>query len=155
MTTIDTAIKILKLDEGFEEKPYYDTKRIPTYGHGFVCGKKNDPLPDISITPEESLKRLRELVAASERTMNGNPDLFAAYKNCNEAQKAVLLSMTHQLGVYGLLKFKKLLAALYRSDFNEASKQCLDSQAAKIDAPERFKRNAAMLKTGALDPYYK
>lgn len=154
MTAIDTAIKILKVDEGFREKPYYDTKGIPTYGHGFVCGHKHDPLPKISISLDESLKRLRELVSASERTMNGNPDLFKAYKNCNEVRQAVLLSMTHQLGVYGLLKFKKLLGALYRSDFDEASKQCLDSQAAKVDAPKRFIRNSEMLKTGIIHKYY-
>lgn len=155
MTAIDLAIKILEKDEGFRDKPYYDTKQIPTYGHGFVCGKKFDPLPKISITLPESLKRLRELVSASERTMNGNPDLFDAYKNCNDVQKAVLLSMAHQLGIYGLLKFKKLLTALYRSDFDEASRQCLDSQAAKIDAPARFRRNSEMLKTGILHSYYK
>lgn len=155
MKAVDIAIKILEKDEGFREKPYYDTKNIPTYGHGFVCGGKNDPLPKISITLPESLKRLRELVTANERTMNGNPDLFKAYEKCNEVQRAVLLSMAHQLGIYGLLKFKKLLSALYRSDFKEASNQCLDSQAAKIDAPARFKRNAEMLKTGELHSYYK
>jgi len=57
MTAIDVAIKILRADEGFREKPYYDTKGIPTYGHGFVCGQKHESLPKISITLEDSLKR--------------------------------------------------------------------------------------------------
>lgn len=155
MKTIDIAVKIKEKDEGFREKPYYDTKQIPTYGHGFVCGVRYGDLPDKSITLEESLIRLRSMTEANEKTMLGNPDLFKAYKNCNNVQRATLLSMAHQLGIYGVLKFKGMLAALYRSDFDRAAYECTDSQAGRSEAPARFKRNAFMLKTGELHDYYK
>lgn len=160
MSAVDIAVKILEHDEGFREKPYYDTKQIPTYGHGFVCMVNSkplrayDPLPDMSITREDSLKRLRGLTEVNEKTFINNPDLFAAYKKCNDVQKAVLLSMAHQLGIYGVLLFKTMLGCLYHSDFKSASLECLDSKAARIDAPERFKRNAYMLRTGVLHDYY-
>ena len=155
MSAVDTAVKILEIDEGFSEHPYYDTKGIPTYGHGFVCGKKNEMLPKIHIYLEDSLKRLRGLVEANEKTFLSNPDLSTAYNNCNDVQKAVLLSMAHQLGIYGVLLFKGVLGALWRSDFNKAADEILDSKAAKLDAPKRFKRNSLMIRTGKLAEYYK
>lgn len=154
MSAVDLAVKIEEKDEGFREKPYYDTKQIPTYGHGFVCGVRYGPLPDKTITLSESLERLRGLSEVNEKTMLRNPDLFKAYKNCNEVQRATLLSMAHQLGIYGLLQFKGMLAALYRSDFDNAAFACMDSLAARKDAPARFARNAYMLRTGVLHDYY-
>ncbi len=154
MSEVDIAMKILERDEGFSETPYYDTKQIPTYGHGFVCGKQYFELPDIKITLEESLKRLRGMAEANQKTMKSNPDLFAAYKNCNDVQKAVLLSMAHQLGIYGVALFKTMLGCLYHSDFKTAALECLDSKAARVDAPKRFKRNAYMIRTGVLHDYY-
>lgn len=156
----DLAVKILQKDEGFSENPYYDTKHIPTYGHGFVCTVNNiqckpfDELPKVTIALEESLKRLRGLIEVNEKTFLANPDLYSAYKNCNDVRRAVLLSMAHQLGIYGVLKFKGMLHAIRITDWDGASAECLDSQAARSDAPARFKRNAQMLRTGLIHSYY-
>ena len=120
-----------------------------------MCGKQYADLPNISITLSESLKRLHGMCEVNEKTMLSNPDLFAAYKNCNDVQRATLLSMAHQLGIYGVLLFKGMLAALYKPDFDKAAIECLDSQAAREDAPARFKRNSEMLRAGNLDSYYK
>lgn len=154
MSAIDIALKIEEIDEGFSETPYYDTKQIPTYGHGFVCGKAHEALPKLHITKEESLKRLRGLAEVNEKTMISNPDLFKAYSKCNDVRRAVLLSMAHQLGIYGVLKFGRMLAAIASEYWDEAHDECLDSTAARLDAPARFKRNATMLRTGIIDPYY-
>lgn len=154
MSAVDIAVQILAIDEGFAETPYYDTKNIPTYGHGFVCGKQNGLLPKISISLDESLKRLRGMAAVNESAFIKNPDLWRAYKNCNNVQKAVLLSMAHQLGIYGVSLFKGMLNAIANKDFELAAKECLDSKAARTDAPKRFRRNAEMLRTGTLHDYY-
>jgi len=164
MSAVDIAVKILVKDEfdgEYSDRPYYDTKWIPTIGHGFVCivnGKQcrpHDPLPDQRLSEADSLKRLRGLTEANEKTMLSNPDLFSAYKNCNEVRRATLLSMAHQLGIYGVILFPAMLKALRKSDFDKAAIECLDSQAARTDAPARFKRNASMLLTGNLHEYYK
>jgi lysozyme len=147
------AVRILVKEEGFREKPYYDTESIPTYGYGFVCANKYDPLPDISITQEDAIKRLLDLVEGNEKTMTNNPDLYRAYQPCNDNQKAILLSMAHQIGIYGILKFKNMLSALYRADYNEAANQMLDSLAAR-QTPARWKRNAEQMRTGELNSYY-
>jgi GH24 family phage-related lysozyme (muramidase) len=164
MSAVHIAVNILVKDEfdgKYDDKPYYDTKHIPTIGHGFVCivnGKQcrpYDPLPDQRLSEDDSLKRLRGLAEVNEKTFINNPDLFAAYKNCNDVQKATLLSMAHQLGIYGVLKFKCMLGCLYRSDFASAAKEVLDSDAARQDAPNRFQRNSSMIRTGQLHEYYK
>jgi len=154
MSAIDLAVKILKLEEGFRPKAYYDTKNIPTIGYGLVIGKQYDKLPTTEMTKEQAAAKLWGLCEVNEKTLIGNPDLFKAYSKCNDVRKAVLLSMSYQLGIYGVLKFKAMLAAIAREDWNEAHDECLDSTAARLDAPARFHRNANMLRTGMLDKYY-
>lgn len=154
MSHIDLATKMIAVEEGFSETPYYDTLRIPTYGHGFVCGSKNDPLPKISITLQESLNKLRARITVDNETLCNNPDLYSAYEKCNEVRQAVMLSMSYQLGIYGVLKFKGMLSAIAKRDWEKAAKECLDSLAAR-QTPKRYVRNASMLKFGVLDAYYK
>jgi len=154
MSAIELVLKMLPVEEAYRARPYYDTKMIPTYGIGFVCGKQYEKLPDIGITYNESIAKLRGLCEVNEKTMINNPDLFKSYSKCNDVRKAVLLSMAYQLGIYGVLKFKAMLAAIAREDWDEAHDECLDSTAARLDAPARFHRNANMLRTGIMDKYY-
>lgn len=154
MSDISLVVKILQAEEGFRSKPYYDTKNIPTIGYGLVIGKQHEKLPDVTMTKDEAASKLYGLCDVNQKTMIGNPDLFKAYSKCNDVRKAVLLSMAYQLGIYGVLKFKAMLAAIAREDWGEAHDECLDSTAARLDAPARFRRNAIMLKTGVIDAYY-
>lgn len=69
------------------------------------------------------------------------------WRNLNKERKYALLDMCFQLGVKGLLKFKKMLKALQNKDYEEASRQCLDSEYGK-QTPKRAKRIANLIKTG-------
>jgi len=149
----DIAVKILIKEEAFRATPYYDTENIPTYGYGFVCGNKFEPLPDISITQEEALSRLANLVAVNEKTFIANPDLYRAYTPCNDNRKAILLSMAHQVGIYGVCMFKQMLGALEMADYDEAANQMLNSLADR-QTPARWARNADQMRTGELNAYY-
>lgn len=64
----------------------------------------------------------------------------------NERRYA-LLDMCFQLGINGLLKFKKMLEAIRVKDYSEASRQCLDSNYHK-QTPKRCERIAKLIKTG-------
>jgi len=152
---IDIAMNILEKDEGYEPEPYYDHLKFPTIGHGFrVDGTaQHDPLPKIHMSYDESLNKLRAMLLAYDTKLQINSDLAKAYDKACDIRKAIMLSMVHQLGIYGLLKFKKFIAAMAPQDYKEAAKQCLDSLAAK-QTPNRWKRNAAMIESGDLHSYY-
>jgi len=153
---IDLAMRIQELDEGFDPEPYYCTENYPTIGHGFrIEGtKQHDPLPvGMSITLKESLAKLHAKTIANDTKLQIHDETKTAYENANDLQKAVMLSMVHQLGFYGLLKFKKFLAAARNKNWKEASRHALDYVAAK-QAPKRWARNAAMIESGELHSYY-
>lgn len=153
---IDLAMRIQELDEGFEPEPYYCSEGYPTIGHGFrIEGtSQHDPLPSgITITLKDSLAELHAKTIANDTKLQFHDETKTAYENANDVQKAVMLSMVHQLGFYGFLKFKKFLSASRNRDWSKAAKEALDSVAAK-QAPKRWARNAAMIESGDLHHYY-
>lgn len=115
MQVIDLAVKIISLDEGFRDDPYYCSEGYPTIGYGFrIEGTgKHDPLPaGMHISRVEADVKLRNMIQQCEKTISSNPDLNPAFAKCNDYQKAVVLSIAHQIGIYGLLKFKKIFGGL-------------------------------------------
>jgi lysozyme len=153
MSAREYAIIILEKEEGFREKPYYCSEQYPTYGHGFKIGERYAPLPDKTITLEESRKRLREWVDNLIYSLSNNADTKTAFNNCNHEQQAIMVSMAYQLGMYGILKFKKFIAALNNKDFKEAAKQMQDSLAAR-QTPNRFARQSRVMATGSMSGIY-
>lgn len=153
---IDLAMLILERDEGFEPEPYFCTEKYPTIGHGFrIPGTgRYDPLPKgMRMSHAESMEKLRNVIELHDKTLRNNADTAKSYGAANDVQKAVMLSMVHQLGIYGVLKFKKFIAAMAEQNYPGAAKQALDSLAAR-QTPNRWKRNAAMIESGNLHDYY-
>lgn len=69
------------------------------------------------------------------------------FQNLDDARKGVLLNMSFQMGVDGLLGFKNTLAMIERGDYARASEGMLQSLWAR-QTPERAKRMADQMKTG-------
>ena len=68
---------------------------------------------------------------------------------CNEVRIAVLINMAFNLGIQGLLGFKKTIAAIERGDFDYAAVEMLDSKWAREDVSiERSSELSNQLKTG-------
>jgi lysozyme len=149
---VTLALNIIKLDEGFISKPYYCTERYPTIGWGRVVGKKNEPLPDVSTTKEKELPWVEDRIKQIVFSLSQKFPL--AWSKCNDVRKAVLISSAYQVGTTGITLFKKMWKAIEVSDWEEASKQILDSLAAR-QTPARWKRNSSMMESGILDNYYK
>jgi lysozyme len=63
------------------------------------------------------------------------------------ARRQVLVEMIFQLGVAGVLKFKKMCAALIAKDYHRAAVEIMDSKAAK-QCPERFQEYAELMRNG-------
>lgn len=147
------ASKIIKVDEGWRPKPYYCSEQFSTVGYGFKIGDKFAPLPDIEMTIEEGEQRLESHIDSLHQNLSTHKDTHIAYNSAGPVRQAVLISMAYQLGVSGLLKFRKMWEALEGMNYGAAEAECLDSLAAR-QAPKRFQRNGWMLRTGELHKYY-
>ena len=69
------------------------------------------------------------------------------WEQLDDERKYALLDMTFQLGIGGVLKFKKMLAAMGVGNWKEAAAQCWDSKYAQ-QTPNRAKRIAKTIEYG-------
>lgn len=65
-------------------------------------------------------------------------------------RKEVLIDMAYQMGIAGLLGFRKALAAMGQGDWSTAAKEMLDSKWARADSPGRAKELAEIMRTGTI-----
>ena len=151
---IEICGRMLKKEEGFRAKPYYCSENYPTIGYGEKIGEKYEALPNIETTEPIAYKKMLGMVEVNEKTLLNNPDLYRCYFHLNDARKAVMLSIVYQIGIYGLLKFKRLLAALETASYSKAADEMLNSLAAR-QTPKRWLRNAEQMRSGELNAFYK
>lgn len=154
---IELATKVIKSDEEsnqFKAKPYFCSEGYATYGWGFRIGEKYAPLPGITITLDEANKRLDGMIKKYHKQLSEHINTRHIYPKLNPVRQAVLLSMCHQVGLDGLIKFRKMWIAIEAQDWKEAAAQILDSKAHK-QAPARYVRNAQMMRLGELMDHYK
>lgn len=142
---------IIALEENFRAKPYYCSENFPTVGYGERVGDKNAPLPNITRTEKEAREFLRKRIQDAINKLSTQKAL--AWSKCNQQRQAILVSMVYQLGFNGTLVFKKMWAAIEAGNFEEASKQMLDSLWVK-QTRNRALRHAKTMKEGSLDMYY-
>ena len=151
---IEISGRMLKKEEGFREKPYLCSEGFPTVGYGEKIGNKYDALPNVTRTEPEAYKKMLNMNEVNEKTFLNNPDIYRCYYHLSDNRKAVLLSIAYQIGIYGVLKFKKMLAALERADYSAAADEMTSSLAAK-QTPARWQRNADQMRRGELNAFYK
>jgi lysozyme len=151
---IEISGRMLKKEEGFRAKPYYCSENYPTIGYGEKIGDKYEPLPNITTTEPEAYKKMLAMNEVNEKTYLNNPDLYRCYFHMSDSRKAVMLSIAYQIGIYGVLKFKKMRAALEKANYSDAADEMLNSLAAR-QTPNRWKRNAEQMRSGELNAFYK
>ena len=124
-------------DEGFMPTPYRCTAGKLSIGYG-------TNIQD-GITRDEALllmrHRLGKVVAALESRL---PFWF----KLTDDRRRVLANMGYQLGIGGLMGFRRMLAALERGDYEAAAGEMLDSKWARQDSPGRAQELAEMLRRG-------
>jgi len=120
MTNFNYDLNHLKLDEGFSVKMYVCTAGYSTIGYGYNL--------DIGMSEEEAelllIHRAQKVDIALQRNL-------AFYKTAPPELQNILCNMAYQMGVSGLLKFKKSLAAMEAKDYEKAAEELLDSKWAK------------------------
>jgi len=135
------ARKIIAAEEGWRDRPYYCSEGYPTVGYGFRLAGKGDPLPNFVLPRAAGDAWLDALILSIEHTMS------AKLERLNVARSAVVVSMCYQLGIQGVLQFKRMWAAIDRQDWVSAADEMLDSRWAK-QTPERAQRHAQIMRTG-------
>lgn len=133
----DMLLQDLKRDEGMLLKPYRDTVGKLTIGIG-----RN--LDDVGISENEALS----LAKSDIFKVTGGLDVALPWwRTMSEPRQRALANMAFNLGVTGLLGFRKALQALQDGDFNQAASEFLDSKWA-VQVGDRSKRLAEMIREG-------
>ena len=115
----------IKAEEGFSAVVYKCTEGFDTIGYG----------TKMPITKEEAELLLEHRLKAMKAQLTS----YLYDLDIKQEAWDILFNMAYQLGVNGVLKFKKMIEALSYKDYKEASKQGLDSLWAK-QTPNRANR---------------
>ena len=127
-------------EEGSESCAYQDTRGFWTIGVGrLIDARKGDGLSqdEIEYLLDNDIKKITEQVHK----------FLPWVSKLNEPRRAVLIGMAFQMGLRGLLGFKRTLGSIEDGQYFEAAVEMLDSTWAK-QTPERAHRLATQMKTG-------
>ena len=129
--------KHLIRDEGLELKPYKDTMGKLTIGVG-----RN--LDDRGITEAIAMQMLDEDV---EMSFNAACAIFSCFKDFSMSRQLAIVNMLFNLGETRFRKFEKMIAAINKNDWSEASAQAMASGWG-MQVPNRARRIANLLRDG-------
>lgn len=134
---MNDLIKDLVRDEGLRLKPYTCPGGKLTIGVG-----RN--IQERGISESEALYLLKNDIDISKKELSLKFEWFC---ELNENRKRSLINMHFNLGMTRLLSFKKFLKAMGEGNFEEASKEALDSKWAK-QVGDRAKRISELIRKG-------
>lgn len=130
----------LERDEGRRAHAYTDSEGYLTIGIGHLIDRrKGGELPDHIID-----ELLQHDITAVVRALN---DALPWWRRLSEARRRALANMAFNLGIGGLLGFRRMLAALQASDYERAAAEALDSKWAR-QVGDRAERIAALIRAG-------
>lgn len=126
----DSLYQQLRIDEGVMYEIYLDHLGYPTFGVGHLITEK-DPEYGMPVGTEVSYERVRDAFDRDLETcirecaiLYGESDWFYFPGEAKE----ILANMMFNMGRPRLSKFKKMNAAILKSDWKEAAKEGRDSR---------------------------
>jgi lysozyme len=157
---VRTLIHVLSLNEGRKSVRYFDIKDIETIGVGFNLRRADarDIIEGMGLdfdevlagdTPlsEAQIDQLleEELAAAIDHARAVIPTFDALVT----PRQIVLADMAFNMGRAGLSRFRKMIAAIGREDWDNAADEMIDSRWYR-EVGNRAKRNVEVMRTGEL-----
>lgn len=127
-------------DEGFKPYAYKDHLGFLTIGVGRMIDERKSG----GITPEEAHYLLENDIG---RAVDGLRKALPFWDNLSDARQRALCNMAFQMGVSGVLKFTRMIAALKIGHYDRAALEALDSTWAK-QTPERAQRVTRLIREG-------
>jgi len=123
--------------EGYRQHMYKCTAAKTTIGYGYNL--------DAGMPEDEAFMLMRMRLRKTEAELATRIPWFTSLV---AERQEVLVNMAYQMGVAGLMGFKKALAAMSRGDWNTAADEMLDSKWARSDSPNRARELALVMRTG-------
>jgi len=120
--------------EGFKKKPYKDTRGVWTIGHGLTYIREEESKYIVKIRISEIRRKMKK---------------YDWFNELNYDRKSVIISMCYQLGMRGMLNFKKTVRLLEEKEYEKASLEMLDSKWA-LQTPNRAAELAEIIRTGKI-----
>lgn len=136
MSELNATEAYIHDEEGYRAKPYRCTSGALTIGIGYNL--------DAGMPFDEAVLLMRHRIDKIRRALLERLEWFP---KLNEARQAALLSMAYQMGLSGLLSFKRTLASIAAGDYEQASREMLGSKWAS-QTPKRAQRTAYMMRYG-------
>lgn len=133
--------KQLRGDEGVKAQAYQDHLGYWTVGVGRLIDARK---PGSGLRPSEIDFLLQNDIDDRIEALTRRLPWF---QNLDDARRGVLLNMSFQMGVDGLLTFKNTLAMVESGDYMGAARNMLQSKWA-TQTPERAARMAEQMRTG-------
>lgn len=128
---------MLQRQEGFRSELYKDTKDKWTIGYG-RCLETNP------LTEAEAEYLLDSDITKIWHLLTTKINFFGGL---SDSRQHVLISMTYNLGLSGMMGFRKMLNAMETANFDVAAREMLDSAWAK-EVEGRANELAAMMRDG-------
>lgn len=136
-------------DEGWRSKPYKCTAGHWTIGvgHKMHPGELVGRIRDIEWDSEKVFATLEQDINLAVR---GCEHIFvpSRFESFSDNRQRALVNMVFQMGASGVMKFRRMVNAIYAGDWVRAHAEALDSKWARSDSPNRAKRVAQMLLEG-------
>ena len=154
MISMCEAVQRLAFHEGCVLKPYKDTHGLWTIGIGRCTDKNPFTTEELravgpnwkseGITKNAAYMLLRNDI---RRILRSLKEKIAFWYELDDERQYALLDMAFQMGVNGVLRFKKMLAAMGVGNWIEAKAECLDSNYGR-EFKTRALRIAGCIATG-------
>lgn len=137
---IYVLLEQLKRHEGFRSYAYSDSLGFLTIGYGRLIDRRRGG----GISIDEATMLLSNDVRNTTRQLE---QALPWWKDLDDVRQRVLANMAFNLGVPGLLKFRKTLAHVQAGEYEQASEQMKRSLWA-TQVGDRADELAIMMKTG-------
>jgi len=149
----EDIFRVLVKEEGIKLDPYRDHMGWWTIGIGHLIDRRKGGglppwvKPSFPITQTEAEEMCRDDIA----TMGvGLKNQLHWWENTSDVARSLLVLMAFQLGVGGVLVFKRMLEAVKGGDFDLAAKEMRDSAWWRVQTPQRAERMAQAMETQSL-----
>ena len=128
----------IKTHEGCVLTPYYDTLGVLSIGYGRNL-KFGISREEADIMFDHDLQRAEAAAL-----------LIPGYQNCNSIRREVLCEMVFQLGLRGVLQFRRMTEAIREHNFTLAAAEMIDSRWHR-QTPGRVEELAELMERGDSD----